>query len=250
MNKHLILIIALPIILFACSDNTNSEPSSPNKSSLSKVTIKNSKLLDLINKENVCELLITKTQIKKMFNSKSDININGSKYKGTAYCDYSWDKADKADRQVKYASYLVNSVGGTLQKSVPMRLRTLQSSFRITVSQSNTQPQYFIPEQKSEEEIKILVERAKKSANNALSQEQKDLAGDAAGDMIESLIRKSNLNTTIDNLGDAAYWSNLMDGTLNILDGNAAIEISIIKIGDTMQADKQNAVKLARELLQ
>lgn len=258
-TRKLIAILTLiltSLMLISCSDDNNQSSSTQgtqgSKSSNSEapaIAVKESKLIGFLNKENSCDLILPVDKIKQALNIQTEIRVNGSEYRGDTYCDYNWDKADKAERSKKYQFYLSERMSKKIEE-VPMRLRAITSSFRMVVSKTNAQADRFVPLPKSEEEIQILVDRAKKSASDALTDEQKALAGDSANDMVESLIRKSNQTTEIKNLGDAAYWSNLIGGMMYVLDGNAHVELSTIQIGNTMEEDMKNATIIAKLIVE
>jgi hypothetical protein len=246
MKTKILTLILTSLIIISCSNDDKQTQGS--QSTVVEVA-KESKLVSYISKENVCNLIVSTDKLKQSFNIQIEINVSGNEYNGSAYCDYSWDRADKAEREEKYKYYLSDSMSGKIKK-ISKRMRTSQSSFRIKLSETSIKADRFVPEVKSEEAIQKLVDAAKKSTSDALTDEQKALAGDSANNMVESLIRKSNQTTEIKNLGDAAYWSNLMDGMMYVLDGNANIELSIIQIGNTIEEDKDNAAKIARLLVE
>ncbi len=249
MKAKTITLILTSLILMSCSDDSNQSSSSQaSKSSAPTIAVKESKLVGFINKENPCNLILPTEKLKQGLNIQTEIRISGSAHKGTLYCDYNWDKADKAERNEKYKFYLSDRMSKKVEE-VSKRLRATTSSFRITLSETKARADRFVPPPKSEAEIQRLVDRATKRASDALTDEQKALAGDAANEMVASLIRKSNQTTEIKNVGDAAYWSNLTGGILYVLDGNARIEISIIQIGNTMEEDMGNATKIAKLLV-
>lgn len=250
MKTKILTLILTSLMLISCSDDDNQTSSTQGSNSKAvAITVKESKLVGYINKENSCNLILPADKLKQAFNIQTEIRIDGSEYKGSAYCDYNWDRADKAERNEKYQYYLSQRMSGKT-KEVPKRLRAITSSFRIVVSETTGQADRFVPPQKSEEQIQLLVDRAKKRTSDALTDEQKALAGDSANDMVESLIRKSNQTSEIKNVGDAAYWSNLIGGMMYVLDGNARIELSIIQIGNTMEEDMENATKIAKLLVE
>ena len=61
-------------------------------------------------------------------------------------------------------------------------------------------------------------------------------------------MKQNNQNEAVEGLGDAAYWTNVGSGGLNVLGGDVQMYIGPM-IAETAEADKDHAIAIARAIL-
>ncbi|MFK8010895.1 MAG: hypothetical protein AB8B80_02575 [Marinicellaceae bacterium] len=250
MNKKFILIIASLTLLSACGQDNQSDNTDTQSQGDQVVSIKSSpsKLAKYMLEDTVCNALSV-DELKQLFNVTTEVKIAGqtNNYSSGVTCSYNWTRSDAAERKEEFIDYTIQQMQGKVEK-ISMRQRTTESNISIQVDEYKGQLTRFVPVKLSEEQLQSQIELAKKRAEERLTDEQKKVAGDMANSMVEKMLRQNNNNEVIDNLGDGAYWSNVAGGGLNILSGNTKMFISLM-IGDTQEEDKQNAIKIAKSIL-
>ncbi len=251
------LITSSALFLSACGGESTEADSQSNTSQASTKTAstpqmstpmtKPSGLLSMMTEADVCDVLDI-ADIKSMFDVTGEISTSAVTFGGTFSCDYSWDRADKEARENNYINHAMLVAQGKAER-LPMRQKVTQHQINVSLSEFKGQKVNFVPAQLSEEQLQAQIERAKKAAEDRLTDEQKALAGDAANSMVENMLKKNNQNQAVDGVGDAAYWSKVGMGGLNVLDGTVKVYISPM-IADTEAEDIENAKKIAASLLQ
>jgi hypothetical protein len=248
--KVKIICLSSLFLLAACgSDNSDSKTTSSSKSSESpNITnsVSSSKLTKFMSEDKICGILAIE-DIQKLFNTSTLIETSASSFRSNSSCSYSWERSDKAERQKKFMEDARNAAMGT-GKRLSMREKVMDYSFTITLSESKQKKEHFVPRKLTEEQLQVQIDTARKAAEKRLTKKQKEIAGDAATSMIEGMLRKSNQNQEVNGVGDAAYWSVIGQGNLNVLIGNVKIVIAPM-IADTEEADIEIAKKVALKLL-
>lgn len=241
----------LTILLTACgNDSTTNINSELNSSTDTQETVKvsSSKLSKFLTESTICDVISVES-IQKAFNSSADIKVEGNanRYSSGVTCSYTWERADAKEREDKFVNYMIDQMQGKVEK-VSMRQRTTEHNFSVRLEEHNGQADYFVPTKLTEEQLQKQIVEAKKRADERLSAEQKKVAGDMAGKMMEKMLRQNNQNEEVSGVGDKAYWSSVAGGGLNVLSGNTKMFISLM-IGDTKEEDIQNASKIGRLIL-
>ena len=242
--KVKVICLSSMFLLAACGAGDNGEKDSvkaskPNKSStLAKVSTSN--FDKYLSEDKICSLFALE-DVKTMFNAVSGIKTTPSSFMKTNSCDYSWDRADMEEREQ-------NFLNARSDKAITMRQKVMSHSFNVALSETKQSKESFVPRKLSDEQLQAQIESAKKAAADRLTDEQKEIAGDAATSMIEGMLRKNNQNQKVDGVGDAAFWSNVGHGSLNVLSGNVKLVISVM-ISDTVEEDIENAKIIAKHLL-
>ena len=249
--KLSLLAISSSLLLAACGgDNVENTTSNDKQVSQSQPTSANkqqgTKLAKFMSAETICDALPTST-LAALFQTAETIETSGGDYRERYSCSYSWNKADKAEREKLMMENIMQAAQGKAEK-LPMRLKSPSNQITLTLLPSKKTAANFIPPKLTEEQLQARIEAAKEAANKRLSEEQKALAGDAANSMVERMMQQSNQNVTVDGIGDAAFWTEVGSGGLNVLVGEVEIYIGPM-IADTAAEDLENAKKIAAALL-
>ncbi len=239
------------MFLISCGDKESSRSSSGESSSPIEVKLKASKLTKYMDKASVCDLVSTDTT-QKLFNTSKEISFNASGYaskrSSSVTCNYSWERADVAERKEKFMTYTIDQMQGKVEK-IPMRKRALEHNFSVRLEEYKGSPEQFMPAKLTEEQLQRQIASAKEMAAKRLTDEQKKVAGNAANSMMEKLLRQNNENIKIDGVGDSAYWTAVGGGSLVVLSGDMKLSISPM-IGDDLEQDMENAKNIALLVLQ
>jgi hypothetical protein len=247
MNK-IFLVSVLAMTLASCGDK---EDSLKKAQSTTVNLTTNSHLIKFMDQKAVCDVISTQA-IHKLFNSSNDVKTtpsgHASKHSNSVTCNYSWDSADIEQRKEKMMTYMVDNAQGKAEKR-PMREIMLKYNFSVRLEEYNRKPESFIPPKLTEEQLQNQISAAKQKAAERLTDQQKKIAGKAANSMMENLLRQNNENISIAGIGDAAYWTAVGGGSLNVLSGNIKLSISPM-IADTAEDDIQNARSIADLIIQ
>ncbi|TDR16855.1 hypothetical protein [Marinicella litoralis] len=205
-----------------------------------------SALKEYLSEGTVCDVL-DQESLRNTFGIQTEIKARVSSFSNKYTCSFSWERADADERMNAMISGTVMTADGKMKK-IPMRQRVTDSELSITLSQSDRSAENYLPRKKTEQELQTQIDAAKKAANDRLTDEQKAAAGDVANDMVEKLLKKNNENQIIEGVGQAAYWSRVGFGGLNVFTNGVEVYIAPM-IADTQEEDIENA-KLAFQLLQ
>lgn len=251
--QRILMAMVCVVTLAACGDkqteettNTTNSGSKSDKVSRSDAAVKPSKLREFMAEGNVCGMLAIQ-EIQILFNTEQPIESRPSSFRDNYSCTYSWEPVDKEERQKRFMQTMMAAAKGEAKK-LSLRERALEHQITVSLKASQSGPDRFVPRKLSDTEIEAQIKSAKERAAKRLTEEQKEVAGDAANKMVESMLRKANQNTTIDGVGDAAYWSNFGPGSLEVLDGDIHITVSPM-VAATKEADIENAKLVVAELL-
>ncbi len=244
MKQSNVLMMSLMVALVGCGNDEGAAQSmgnQPNKvnenKSIQEETKVNSKLSKHMSIDGVCQLMSVE-EVKNMFSITAEVKATPSEYRGEVSCQYNWDREDAIDRMKVLTS----------GQKLPRRQTAPNGELRIALSESKRSKDNFVPATLSEEQLNARIEAAQKAANDRLTDEQKAVAGDMAGDMVASMLRKNNQNQEIEGLADAAYWSKVGMGGLFVLDGNIQVYVSPM-IADDESTDIDNAKKVVEVIL-
>jgi len=249
--KNIFTISILAMALSACGGDeaASSDPSKAKSATIKMAT--NSKLTKFMEQNTVCDVISVET-VQKAFKTTLEIktvsSAYSSKYSNSVTCKYSWVRADAEEREGKAADYLMQQMLGKADK-IPMRLRVSEHSFSVRLEEYKAKVENFMPIKLTEEQLEKQIAAANKRAAERLTDEQKKIAGKAATSMMENLLRKNNENIKIDGVGDAAFWTAVAGGGLNVLSGNIKMSITPT-IGDNVKQDMKNANTIAKLIVQ
>lgn len=246
--KKILLVSSLVLALGGCGDENSNVVE---KSSSSKKTVENvvdSRFSEYMSLEKVCDLLSAEA-IQKAFNTTAEIKIEQSRrsYGGRFTCHYSWPRADAKEREQQMLTQMMEQMKKGAKK-IPMRQKALDHNFSLSLSEYKAGADVFVPRKMTEEQVNQRIKSAKESAAKRLTEKQKAIAGSAADDMIVSMIKKSNQNDKIEGVGDAAFWENIGQGALNVLEGTTKITVAPM-IGDNKAEDIANAKKIVNLIM-
>ena len=246
--KTIILLITSTTLLAACGGDGVETQASATSTEVqhSQAVGDSSKLKQFMHAEEICDVLST-TDIQQLFQTSATIERAGIDYRSRYSCTYTWDKPDKAAREQLMLTNTMQAAQGKAER-LPMRLKMPTNQITVTLSETKKSAVNFMPPMLTEEQLADRIKQAKEAANKRLSKEQKQLAGDVANSMVEKLMQQSNQNQKIDGLGDAAYWTAVGTGGLNVLLGRVEIYIGPM-IADTANEDIAHAKNIANILL-
>ena len=243
---------ALFLLLVACGGDSSHQQNSTSDVAVEKqteasiVSEKASNLSAYLSADSICAALDVK-DLQQMFNTTATIKTNSSSYRNNHSCSYTWERPDKAEREKILMDSMMKTAHGKSEK-IPMRQKSTQYQLSVSLSHSQSNAANFMPAKLSEEQLQARIESAKEMAAKRLTDEQKALAGDAANSMVERMMQQGNQNEEIAGVGDAAYWTRVGSGGLNVLVGDVQIYIGPM-IADTEAEDIINAKKIAGLLL-
>jgi len=239
----------LALMLCACSSNEgtdNKESSKQIENKEQQITAKSSKLHQYMSKEQICDALSI-NDIQQLFQTTAEIKSAAFDFRSRYTCSYTWDKTDKTEREQLMFSNSMQVAQGKAEKR-PMRLKTPTNQITVTLLNSKKTPANFIPPKLNNKQLEEQIKNVKDTAAKKLSKQQQELGGNMANNMVENLMIQGNQNQAIDDVGDAAYWTSVGSGGLNILVGDVEIYVGPM-IADTESEDIENAKKIATVLL-
>lgn len=242
--KKIILLASLTLTLAACGDQTADKVVSASKNSNAPAA--NSSLKAFINQEKICDVLPV-SKIKTMFKVEAEITATASNYSDNHTCSYKWEPKDREAREAAMIKDMMASAQGK-QPPKSLRERAIDHEITITLSEAKRTAANFVPPKLTQEQLDAQLERAKKMADERLTAEQKAVAGDAANDMMASLLKKNNQNEEVSGVGDAAYWSKVGAGGLYVLDGDVQVYIAPM-ITSSEEVDKDYATQIFHTLM-
>jgi len=242
--KKILSLTTCFLILTACGDDGSSDANPANVSEKSNVP--NSKLSAFMTEEKVCDVLPV-AKLKAMFKIEVDIQTQASGFAGSYTCNYRWEAKDKAAREAAMMNNIMTNAQGK-GKKISLRERAVDHEVSITLNQSKKSAANFVPPILTQQQLDQQIENAKKAAAERLTDEQKEVAGDAAADMVAGLLKKNNQNEEVDGVGDAAYWSHVGIGGLYVLDRDVSVFISPM-ISSSAEVDKDYATQIFYQIL-
>ena len=239
MNTR-IIITGMLLVLSACGGESNDSAQGGNSANSAKSA--DSALNAYLASDKVCDIL-SAARLQSISGGASEINKRDASYRENFACTYSWPRPDAAEREKNMVQATIASMTGNGPK---MTLRDRMTDFEVTIAiqKSERSANSFVPRKLTEAQMEEQLAAAKKRTEETLTDQQKKLAGDAANSMVERLLRKNNENEVVAGIGDAAFWSSLGMGSLQVLDGNVQLTISPI-MADTKQADMEKAKQVA-----
>lgn len=238
-----LLAPAVVVGLAACGGeqaNESGAASSLATDSSSSTASANSKLTQYLNDTTICGVLST-DKIKSEFGVAADIESRPSSYGDRFTCSYSWDRPDAKEREQKMIGSIMAAAQGGAKLS--MREKTPSGEIAITLGTSAREAAHFVPRKLSDEQLQAQIDAAQKATDEKLTAEQKATAGDMAKSFTEKLLKKNNQNEEIKGLGDAAFWSKVGFGSLNVHYQGVEIYIAPM-IADTEEEDVENAKRV------
>lgn len=241
--KHQVATFSLLLMLAACGGDASDSAS---QTAGNAIGSKSSDLNAYLSEEKVCDVL-TSDQLQALFNAPVEIKTSVSSFRDSFSCTYTWPHPDAEEREQNMVKAMMAAMSGDGPK-VSMRDRMLEYQVTIGVKKSQRSAANFVPKKLTEEQINQQIEAAQKRANERLTDEQKQVAGNAANSMVESMLRKANQNEEVTGVGDAAFWSPLGTGSLEILDGDVRLTVSPV-IAATKEEDIVTAKRIAAALL-
>lgn len=243
MKINLLMILSLSLLLVACGDES---PDAAKSKTERPSSAGSSKLSQYMSEDKVCDVLDDET-LNTLFAATTEIKKRAGSFRDNFSCSYSWPRPDAEERQKNITSAMLASMTGEGPKQT-MRDRMLEYQVTIGLRPSQRTADNFVPRKLTEEQMNQQIAAAKKRANERLTEEQKEVAGDAANNLVESMLRKNNENEEVAGVGDAAFWTKLGSGSLEILAGNVQLTVSPI-IASTQTEDSDNAKRIASALL-
>ena len=246
------ILLTATLVLAACGDDSN-QPKTTASGDEPKATavvdspsVQTGFLQSKLSDASICEVF-TVSELKQMFPTESQVQADETEYRSRYSCNYNWDRPDAKSREKAMLENMMQAAQGKAEK-MTMRQKMPSNQLTITLQESKRSADSFMPPKLTEEQLQERIKAAKEMAAKRLTDEQKSLAGDTANEMVEKLMKQNNQNEAVDGLGDAAYWTNVGSGGLNVLAGNVQIYIGPM-IAETEAADKENAVAIARAIL-
>ena len=194
--------------------------------------------------ENVCEVL-SPAQLQQAFGAPAEVTVQPSPSRHDTSCSYSWPRPDADARQQAMLQAMMQNASRAPGEKVQLDMRKLAGEYSVSVGLKQTEAtaDRFVPPKLSEAELEERIRLATEAANKRLTDEQRKLVGDSAGDMASSMIRKTNDRVVIEGIGDAAYWLPIMGGTLNVLEGDVQITITPM-LAEDMDGDIEAAKRV------
>lgn len=244
--KKIILLTSLTLTLVACGDQPTATTTANTASTdTTEMPATASKLSAYLNQEKICDVLPV-AKIKSMFKVEAEITATASNYSDNHSCSYRWEPADREAREAAMIKDMMASAQGK-QAPKSLRERAIDHEITITLSEAKRTAEHFVPPKLTQEQLDAQLARAKKIADERLTAEQKAVAGDAASDMMASLLKKNNQNEEVSGVGDAAYWSKVGAGGLYVLDGKVQVYIAPL-ITSSEDVDKDYAKQIFHTL--
>lgn len=250
--KPMFIWVLSTLLLTACGgDSVENQPTAAssevkNSQSNGQAAGDSSKLKQFMNAESICDVLST-TEVQQLFQTATTIETSGLNHRSRYTCSYTWDKQDKAAKEKLMMDNIMQSAQGKAER-LPMRLTMPTNQITVTLSETKKSAANFMPPKLTDEQLAERIKMAKEAANKRLTNEQKELAGDMANSMVEKMLTQNNQNQKIDGIGDAAYWTAVSTGGLNILVDGVEIHIGPL-VAETAAEDMINAKNIAGLLL-
>ena len=238
-----LLAPAVVIGLAACGGeqaNESGAAPSPSTNSSSSVAHTDSQLTQYLSDATICGVLST-DKIKSEFGVTAAIETRPSSYGNRFTCSYSWDRPDAEEREKKMIGSIMAAAQGGAKLS--MREKTPSGEIAITLGTSTRKAAHFVPRKLTDEQLQAQIDAAQKATDEKLTNEQKAAAGDMAKSFTEKLLKKNNQNEEIKGVGDAAFWSKMGFGSLNVHFQGVEIYIAPM-IADTEEEDVENAKRV------
>jgi hypothetical protein len=240
-----ILCVALLLVLSACGNESTKQAHNDGTNAVGKNS--SSIFNSYLSANKICDVL-TAQVLQNLAGGAQEIEKAASNFRDNFSCTYSWPRSDAKEREANMLQATMASMSGKGPK-LSMRDRMTEYQVVVAVQKSSRSADSFVPRKLSEEQINARVKEAKQRTAERLTDDQKEVAGDAANSMFEKLLRKNNENQEVPGLADAAYWSDLGTGSLQVLDSDVQISISPM-LADTKVEDMENAKKIASLLLE
>ncbi|WP_154222016.1 hypothetical protein [Marinicella rhabdoformis] len=232
--------------LVACGSDQSSSPSGEalgnGQQSAKKtepVAVSGSTLNNYMSDEKICAVIDVE-DLKSTFNITTEIKSEQYSYGSNFTCKFMWDRADSEAREKLMLDNMMVSAQNGGKGKLSMRQKVPSSELSISLSEARRKASNYVPRKLSPEQLQAQIDAAKAAAEKRLTADQKAVAGDMANDMVEKMMKKNNENQVVDGVGDAAYWSKVGFGGLNVLSGDVNVSIAPM-IGDTEEADIENA---------
>ncbi|MFK7732932.1 MAG: hypothetical protein AB8B48_15025 [Pseudomonadales bacterium] len=238
-------VFFLPAIiagLTACGGESSDSSQVAGSDAIKIVQGGDSALAKFTSDEAICDALGT-DKITSAFGAETEIKAQASSYRERFTCNYSWDRPDAEERQQKMISSMMAKAQGKGGATLSMREKTPSNQISLTIAVSKRAAENFVPRKLTEEQLQAQIDAAQKRTQERLSDEQKAVAGDMASSFTESLLKKNNQNEEVKGVGDAAFWSKVGFGALNVHSNGMEINIAPM-IADTEEADIENAKRI------
>lgn len=244
--KVLTMTPCLFLGLVACGSDQSNNPSDkvlgndqqPAKKTES-MAVAGSPLKDFMSDDKICSV-VNVDDLKAVFKITTEIGTVQHSYGNNFTCKFMWDKADSEAREKLMLDSMMAAAQNGGKGKLPMRQRVPSSELSISLSDARRTASNYVPRKLTPEQLQVQIDAAKAAAEKRLTDDQKALAGDMANSMVEKMMQKNNENQVVEGVGDAAYWSKVGFGGLNVLSGDVNVSIAPM-IGDTEEADIENA---------
>lgn len=230
--KNKLLLLALPVMLAACSDSDTS--SSSNESTASKNSQKKSCISSYI--EKPCTLLTT-AMVKNAYPLLPD-NAEQQETKQLQACSYDWPSNGRirtmnvAGRTMEIPVSDEIGISWIKKKKMDTALASFRSSYR-TLSE----------EEKAR--AAAAMQKALDKRSEGLTESQKKMAAGMSKGFLSNMKYEA-----VDGVGSAAAWGGVGAGgsSLKVLDGDTEFEIKA-NISDVEADNKKLAAELAKSLI-
>jgi len=246
------ILLAGTLFLTACGDDTQQAKTTASNDDANTTAVVESPpaqagfLHAKLAEKSICEVF-TVSELKQMFPTENQVEASETEYSSRYSCNYNWDRPDAKSREKAMLENMMQAAQGQAEK-MTMRQKMPSNQLTITLQESKRAADNFVPAKLTEEQLQERIKAAKEMAAKRLTDEQKSVAGDAANEMVEKLMKQNNQNEAVEGLGDAAYWTNVGSGGLNVLVGDVQMYIGPM-IAETAEADKDHAIAIARAIL-
>lgn len=230
------------LALSACGES----PDSGNKSMSDDADLivqATSNLQNFMNEGKICDVL-PMNELKTMFDVTGEVKTWPSEFRQSYTCRYTWEPLDRDAKEAAKIKAMTSDNRGKMTA----RDRAIDYEVSITLKQTKKSASNFVPAKLTQAQLDQQIEQANQAAAKRLTAEQKELAGDAASEMMTKLLTKNNQNQTIEGVGDAAFWSIVGGGGLNVLDAGVSVFISPL-IAEDEAGDLDNAKKIFNQLI-
>ncbi|TDR23811.1 hypothetical protein [Marinicella litoralis] len=197
-----------------------------------------------MNKDSICGIL-SQDALHQMFNIPGEITTE-VEHSGAVTCRYSWSYKTLKDRKQATDNGKSYDFGQASKYSA----RAISNEARLIISLSATEKTAvnFVPEILNQAEIEAQIEQLKAETTDRNQSMDHSELEKLLEKKKQSLIKKNQLNTAIDHVGDAAYWTQIAGGGLHVLAGQVHVYISPL-IATEMGADVENAVAVLARMV-
>ncbi len=240
---NVVWVLSSFFVLPGCGGDSSETGSQTMNNEGGSDVVVSSNLQALLSEEKVCEVLSI-DELKTMFNITGEVKTLASAFRQSYTCRYTWEPVDKEAKEAALMKAMMSSD----RVKVTARDRMIDYELSVTLKETTKTVSNFVPVQLSQAQLDQQIEQANQAAAKRLTAEQKELAGDAASEMMTKLLIKNNQNQTIDGVGDAAFWNIVGGGGLNVLDAGISVFISPL-IADDQAGDLDNAKKIFSQLI-